>query len=236
MNRMTCRAVLFDLFDTLCRIDAAQYTAGKGAAAALLGLPADAFLAAWVTAGDDAQVGRLVDAAARVRRVAALLGAPPPAESLVREVVTLERATLRRATTLHADALPALRAIAARGDLPMVLVSNASSGAPDLFEGLGLAPFFAATIWSFRVGAVKPDPAIYAAACAAIGRPPGDCLFVGDGNAGELDGARALGMRAVRIERRFSLPAYRKVESRAFDVSIDDLRLLPDLLAPPPAG
>ena len=236
MQRLTCRAILFDLFDTLCRIDPHLYTAGKEEAAARLGLPAGEFLAAWVAAGDEAQVGRIPDAASRVRRAAAILGAPPPDEAAVREVVGAERALLARATTLHPDVLPALEALGGHADRPLALVSNASIGAVDLFEGLGLARFFSATIWSFRVGAVKPDPAIYLAACEAIGRPPADCLFIGDGNARELDGARALGMRAVRIERRFSLPAYRKEESRDFDLSIDDLRRLPALLAPASAG
>ena len=234
MDRLPCRALLFDLFDTLCHIDTEQYTEGKRQAAERLGLPSAAFLAAWVEAGDDAQVGRIPDAAARVRDVARRLGAPPPPEAIVDEVVRIERATLHRATTLHPDAVPALAALSAPRERPIVLVSNASSGAPDLFEALGLAPWFDAAIWSFRVGAVKPEPAIYHAACDALGLPPSDCLFVGDGNAGELDGARALGMRAVRIERRFSLPAYRKAESRGFDASIDDLRRLPALLAPPP--
>ncbi|HKQ98651.1 MAG TPA: HAD family hydrolase, partial [Candidatus Polarisedimenticolia bacterium] len=100
---------------------------------------------------------------------------------------------------------------------------------------LGLAPYFAAAIWSFRVGVAKPDPAIYRAASEALGVPPDTCVFVGDGNAAELDGARAVGMRAVRIERPFSLSAYRKAESRTFDASIGDLRRLADLLPPPSA-
>ncbi|HUD71150.1 MAG TPA: HAD family hydrolase [Dongiaceae bacterium] len=236
MSRWACRAILFDLFDTLCQIDPDLYLAGKQKAAARLGLPAAEFLQAWVAAGDEAQVGLIADAAARVRRAAALLGAPPPEEAAVREVVETERALLARATRLHPDVLPALEGLAGHGDRPMALVSNASSGAVELFEGLGLARFFAAAIWSFRVGVAKPDPAIYLAACEAIGRPPGDCLFVGDGNALELDGARALGMRAVRIERRFSIPAYRREESRSFDASIDDLRRLADLLAPASSG
>lgn len=235
MTRWSCRAVLFDLFDTLCHIDAEVYTAGKREAAALLGLPAEPFLEAWVAAGDEAQVGRIADAAGRVRHVAAILGAAPPDEEVVLRVVALERAMLRRATSLHPDALPALEAIGARRGLPLGLVSNASSGAVELYAGLGLAPFFASTTWSFEVGAVKPDPAIYLAACAALTVAPGDCLFVGDGNAGELDGARALGMKAVRIERRFSLPLYRKHESRGFDASIDDLARLLDML-PASAG
>lgn len=233
MTTWRCRAVLFDLFDTLCHIEPSLYRDGKDAGAALLGLSPDDWHAAWVAAGDEAQVGRLADVAARVRNVVERLGAPPPAEGLVARVVEIERDTLLRATRLHPDVLPTLEALRRRADLPLALVSNASCGVLDLFEALGLAPYFDATLWSFRVGVVKPDPAIYRAACEALGVRPDECVFVGDGNASELDGARAVGMRAVRIERPVSLSAYRKAESRSFDASIGDLRRLAEFLPPP---
>jgi putative hydrolase of the HAD superfamily len=231
------RAVLFDLFDTLCHIDEAIYSAGKRREARALGLPADSFMSAWVASGDAAQVGRLPDIAARIRRVSAALGAPPPDAALVEQVTQIEMATLRAASTLHPDARPVLEDLRSRPGLRLALVSNASSAAERLLADLGLAAYFDATAWSFRVGAGKPEAAIYLDACRALGVRPGDCLFVGDGNARELDGARALGMTAVRIERVFSLGPYRKEESRAFDASIADLRDLPALFASdlPPA-
>jgi putative hydrolase of the HAD superfamily len=222
--------VLFDLFDTLCRIDEDLYLAGKRSAAALLGVQPARFLEAWVVTQDEAQDGRLPDLEARVRRVAAALGAPFADEAKLSQVAALERDTLLRATALHPDALPALRSLREVAGLRLALVSNASAAAEDLARHLGLDPFFDAFAWSFRVGALKPDPAIYLDACRALGVPPGRCLFVGDGNARELDGARALGMRAVRIERVFSLGPYRREQSRTFDASIDDLRRVRHLL------
>lgn len=49
---------------------------------------------------------------------------------------------------------------------------------------------------SFRVGHLKPDPAMYAAAAAGCGREPGQCLFVDDVQA-NVDAARSFGMEAV---------------------------------------
>lgn len=142
-----------------------------------------------------------------------------------------EERTLQDATALQPDALPALRALARNPALPLALVSNASPTAEALLDSLGLRRYFAATAWSFRVGVLKPDPAIYREACRALGVPPHRCLFVGDGNARELDGARALGMFAVRITRVMSLPSDSALESRAWDVAIDDLRDIEGLLA-----
>lgn len=223
------RAVLFDLFDTLCRIDEGVYREGKRAEAAALGLPPEEFARAWIASGDAAQVGALADIPARVRHVVAALGAPGPAPEVVARVTAIEERTLRRATALHPDARPVLDDLAARRDLRLGLVSNASHAAEALLDHLDLASYFTAAAWSFRVGVPKPDPAIYLEACRALGVGARECLFVGDGNALELDGAHALGMTAVRIERVFSLGPYRKEESRTFDASIPDLRRLPAL-------
>ena len=218
------RAVLFDFFDTLCRIDEALYADGKRRAAQALGLPPDRFMSAWVASGDEAQIGRLPDIPARILWVSEALGAPAPAAAVVERVTEIERATLRAATTLHPDARPALEDLRLREGLGLGLVRNASSPTEGLFEHLGLSRYFDAASWSFRVGVTKPSAAIYLDACRALGVGPADCLFVGDGNARELEGARDLGMTAVRIERVFSLGPYRKEESRVFDASIADLR------------
>lgn len=229
MRRGAHRAVLFDLFDTLCWIDEGTYLAGKREAAVVLDLPFEPFLEAWVACGDRAQIGALPDIEARVRRAAADAGGRPD-DARVSRAVSIETATMLRATSLYADAIPALAALRRRPGLRLGLVSNASSTAALLFEHLGLRGFFDEAVFSFRVGTVKPEPAIYLAACAALRVAPADCLFVGDGNARELDGASRLGMETVRIERPLPLGRYRKGESTVFDWSVGTLTHLPPLV------
>lgn len=225
------RVVLFDLFDTLCRVDESVYLEGKRREAALLGAETGAFVRAWVEAGDLAQIGLLAGVPERVRHAARSLRLPPPDDALVERVASVETATLAAATSLHSDAQPALEALRAAPGLRLGLVSNATSAAEGLACGpLGLERFFEAFTWSFRVGAAKPDPAIYRAACGRFSVPPEACVFVGDGNARELDGAQALGMFAVRVERPVSASVYRKEPSVSFDASIADLGRLPALL------
>lgn len=57
---------------------------------------------------------------------------------------------------------------------------------------------------SFEVGAMKPNPAIYLAAAANVGTPPQRCLFIDDLEA-NVQGARAVGMHAIRFETVKSL-------------------------------
>lgn len=54
----------------------------------------------------------------------------------------------------------------------------------------------AGAVLSFEAGARKPERAIYAAACAAAGVPPEDCLFIDDLKE-NVAGAKAAGMRAL---------------------------------------
>lgn len=65
---------------------------------------------------------------------------------------------------------------------------------------------FDACVWSFDVGAVKPDPAIYAAVCATSNLAPEELLFVGDTYAADVMGPRAFGMQAIHLARNGQSP------------------------------
>lgn len=101
---------------------------------------------------------------------------------------------------LFPDTAPTLAALRARG-IRFGLCSNlAMDYAAPIMHLLPLQPD--AITWSFDVGAVKPDPAIYARACAALGYAPGRVLMVGDTPAADVDGPRACGMQAILLARR----------------------------------
>jgi HAD superfamily hydrolase (TIGR01549 family) len=55
--------------------------------------------------------------------------------------------------------------------------------------------------WSFEVGALKPDPRIFQWTCEALGVEPADALMVGDTLQADYEGARAVGMRALHLDR-----------------------------------
>jgi FMN phosphatase YigB (HAD superfamily) len=66
-------------------------------------------------------------------------------------------------------------------------------------RGIGLAPLFAVMVDSQRVGAEKPDPAIFRAALEPLRAAPETTVFVGDSLRRDHEGARHMGMRFVWI-------------------------------------
>ena len=70
-------------------------------------------------------------------------------------------------------------------------------------EAVGWAPHLAAVVVSQRVGTIKPHPAIFAAARAALGDPvPASILHVGDDWAADVVGAKRAGWRAAYLASR----------------------------------
>ncbi|HEY94165.1 MAG TPA: HAD family hydrolase, partial [Dehalococcoidia bacterium] len=62
-----------------------------------------------------------------------------------------------------------------------------------------LSDYFDVSVFSCRVGIMKPDPRIYHIACDQLSLEPEECLFVGDGDSSELSGAAGVGMSTVLI-------------------------------------
>lgn len=81
--------------------------------------------------------------------------------------------------------------------VPVGLATNATDLLTTDLDALGLVGAFDAVINSSAVGAHKPSPAFFAAACQAIGAPPAACLFVDDDDR-NVRGARAAGLSAHR--------------------------------------
>lgn len=71
---------------------------------------------------------------------------------------------------------------AAKQRLPVVVVSNALSGAVhrDFLAAAGLSDYLTAELYSDELGIRKPNPALLAQGAAAAGVEVGDCWYVGD--------------------------------------------------------
>jgi putative hydrolase of the HAD superfamily len=79
------------------------------------------------------------------------------------------------------------------------LVSNADVTEVAAWDQSPIAPLFDSTVFSCKVGYVKPEREIYEACLAELGVSASDCVYVGDGGSDELKGARSLGMTTVMI-------------------------------------
>ena len=103
------------------------------------------------------------------------------------------------------DALPLLRLLKER-DVRVVAVSNWDASLPDGLAQTGLAPYLDGAVSSAVVGAAKPDPAVFNAALELAGCGPDEAFHVGDSPDGDVEGARAAGVRVALLDRHGVLP------------------------------
>ena len=80
------------------------------------------------------------------------------------------------------------------------LLSDTAPSLERVFKNAGIWRYFDAHVFSTDVGALKPDPAMYARILALLGARAEDCLFVDD-LPRNLRGAEKAGMRAVQMAR-----------------------------------
>ena len=85
--------------------------------------------------------------------------------------------------------------------LRLVCVSNWDYALPSVLQDVGLLGLLDAVITSAAVGARKPDARVFRAALEAAGCSAAEALHVGDSAAEDVAGARAAGIRALRIDR-----------------------------------
>jgi putative hydrolase of the HAD superfamily len=140
---------------------------------------------------DDASERGRFDLAAFTAELAGLLGI---------EATTVSSTALRRAwASAYEPNLTLLRAMR-RLTLPRVLFTN---NGPLLEAALGnelddIGDAFDHLMFSWRLGAAKPDPESFAAVTTALGASPSELVFFDDSEA-NVQAARAVGWRAHRF-------------------------------------
>ena len=117
--------------------------------------------------------------------------------------------------------------------LPFGVITNGSARQWRKIERLGLARRTDCLFVSETFGSKKPDPAIFHAAAAHLGLPPGEILFVGDNPAVDVLGAQAAGMRAAWLHQGHAWP---EGLAGAPDFVIGSLGELTDILGTPPGA
>jgi putative hydrolase of the HAD superfamily len=100
--------------------------------------------------------------------------------------------------TLYDDALPVLDELRRRG-IAIGLVTNGQRDLEEFVAHHGLE--VDAAIGSKAHGKIKPHPSIFVAALRALDAEPGEAAMVGDSYEDDIEGARALGMRAILVDR-----------------------------------
>jgi HAD superfamily hydrolase (TIGR01549 family) len=126
---------------------------------------------------------------------------------------------------LYDDALPALAAMRRHG-LRVGLISNGQRDLVEFAEHHGLDVDVA--VGSTMHGRIKPHPSIFETALTALGAAPSEAVMVGDSYEDDIEGARAVGIRAILVDRDGLHPAEPD--------RIDTLLALPAALGLPLSG
>jgi putative hydrolase of the HAD superfamily len=126
---------------------------------------------------------------------------------------------------LYDDAVPVIETLRGHG-LRLGLISNGQRNLEEFARHHALDVDVA--VGSKAHGRTKPHASIFETALAALETMPDEAVMVGDSYADDIEGARALGMRAILLDRdeRYPDEADR----------ITDLRALPALLGLTSAG
>jgi len=94
------------------------------------------------------------------------------------------------------------------------VVTNGSSETQRAkLERLGFAPLFDKIIVSEEVGCRKPDSAIFRLAIEGWEVPAASVLVVGDDPVADVEGARAAGMQALRVQHQDGIPSLSMLEN-----------------------
>lgn len=149
----------------------------------------------------------------RLKRIFAL-EASVVSEDLLMEMCNRFMAPIFARGRCYEDTLPALRELRSRG-FRTAIVSNTSWGSPaSLWRGeirrLGLDSLMDSLVFDRDVGWRKPSERIFGFAIQNLGVFPADCLFVGDEPKWDLIGPRAVGIKAILIDRKGTFPCFQE--------------------------
>lgn len=215
------RGVLFDLMDTLAYLDPDVYRAEKLHMAKILRVSLERFLSAWEASRKNASTGVFGTTEDRIRWVARTL-AMELSDDECHNLAQREDAMWRTRVELIEGAYSLLARLRATG-MKVAVVSNGPVAMRSLRDHLGLGSLVDVTLFSHAVGVLKPDPGIYSRALDDLGLAASCCVYVGDGNDHELDGARAVGLYTIKVRRERSLYATVKNQSTDWDRVVDRL-------------
>lgn len=192
-------AIVFDVFGTLAEIQKKRRPFAK-------------LLQLLRATGREAQLddaARLMSSNVGLVGAVQLLGGELPAASIAeleRDLYT-ELSTI----TLYPEVVPTLTKLRNAG-YKLGLCSNLA--APYAVPIKLLLPFeLDAYAWSFEVGAVKPELAIYEKICISLECEPKEVLMVGDTLEADYHGPRQAGLQALYLSRKVDSPITASVKT-----------------------
>jgi putative hydrolase of the HAD superfamily len=196
------RAVVFDLWLTLIPFPREVRRGAFERTARALEIEPDELQPHWRATRTERETNGLAD---HLRNLGSRLGAPWTDAMIEAAMAARANAHADCFANPFPDGAEAIRALRQRG-FTIGLVSNCTSDVVEALAATGMDRWFDHVVLSAQVGVMKPAPEIYAMAAAGLGVDAAECLYVGDGNDHELDGAATAGMTAILYDRLGAAP------------------------------
>lgn len=207
------RGIIFDLMDTLAHLEPGIYEETHRKSAHALGVSPERLKWAWTNSRKRASIGSFRSTKARIEWVARQLDVTLSDEQLSR-IVEEEETMWQKKIQLDKDAISLLEHLRDLG-YGLAIVSNGPVAMRDMGKSLGIGHLVDTFVSSLEVGTLKPEPMIYRRTLERLGLEASECVFIGDGDDHELDGAREMGMYAIRINR--PRPPYTNIKEESLD-------------------
>ena len=186
----TYDAVIFDLYGTLIDLPDPQER-GRIQMANVLGVEVDVFRKAWGRFRLQRDTGLLTAEESIVATMDSLAVVVGPDAILAAKAVRYE--SIREQLAPRPGAISLLKTLKAQG-YSLGLLSNCSIEIPELWSETAFDSLFDNCIFSASEGLVKPDCKIFFRALSRLDMVAERCLYIGDGDNRELDGAACVGM------------------------------------------
>jgi len=196
---MKYKAVVFDLFGTLVRDRARpEYTDNLTRMAEALLAPADEFLKMWSDTSLERNTGAFPSIKAAIIYICNQLGVQPE-DGNVALAAKLRRDYSRNVMTEpRQDAVEVLSGLKEAGH-KVGLISNCTPETPIIWPETPFDPLVDAAVFSCSAGLRKPDNQIYKLAIERLEVEARDCIYVANGQEGELQGSWEAEMYPVLI-------------------------------------
>lgn len=191
----SCKAVCFDLFNTLVSVGQVPEHVGRYTAD-ILGLKRNEWNEACFS--PQHEICRPTSHVDNIRILAHTLDPTIPLSLIEQAALERQQRFDYALINIPEQILDGLRQLRSRG-LKLALISNASSSEVLAWEKSPLAELFDEAIFSWSAGLKKPDNRIYQHTARSLALSAEECLFVGDGGSDEHFGAHAAGMKPILI-------------------------------------
>lgn len=192
------KAVLFDLFGTLVdNFTNAAVEQYRNDVADALQVDRSEFRRGWSATFYDRSLGKYASMKELLAAAAYYGGSKYSSEGLER-AVEIRREFSRAWLTPRADATSTLHELKHR-DFKIGLLSNCSNEIPEIWQSLEIAKLIDIPLFSCREKLRKPMPEFFQRALEKFQVKPSECLYVADGDNGEMAAATGLGIPAILI-------------------------------------